>query len=314
MPHSAYNNLPAPFDAEWADELDLFKENGLDAEVPQYQFPLQVPMKEVQKQEQKEDVHEELFENNLMFQSTMVKESEQKSPSLHSGANFKTTAYRSDEDFDNFEDIEEIEIVVPNFDNISEPKESQNFKTEASKSEQSQETQALKKEDFTSGNSKVVRKDVINKTVIRALKRHFTQIFSAENPEFALVGKKAQAEEFMPKTQELAGNLFVPEALPTGVTIESIASVLRMLISTETAKFCNKSRAERNLAKDFNDVIYKYSHKRLFKLAKDTTFSYLFVNFVLGGEFATLVEQDATMGLNPEAYLTASEALAKVFN
>ena len=36
-------------------------------------------------QEQGNGVNEELFENNLMFQSTMVKESEQKSPNHDSG-------------------------------------------------------------------------------------------------------------------------------------------------------------------------------------------------------------------------------------
>ena len=193
-------------------------------------------------------------------------------------------------------------------------RESHSFENEASKTGQSQETKTLKKENFTPGTSKVIRRDVINKTVVRALKRHFTQIFTAEFADFALSGKKAQAEDFMQKTQQLAENLFVPEALPTGVTIQSISSVLRMLVSPEIAKFCNRSRQERSVAKDYNDVIYKYSHKRLFKLAKDATFSYLFVNFILGGEFAALVEEDATMGLNPEAYLTASEALAKVFN
>lgn len=163
---------------------------------------------------------------------------------------------------------------------------------------------------------KPVRLDLVNKTVVRSIKRFYTQLFESLNPEFPNNAGKDQANLFEELTNTLTFNLFgslSADYSPSGITLESIATVLRVFINPDLAKIVDKSRATRTLITSYADVVYKYSHKRLQKLNKNPTFIYIFLKFFRDGTFESLITKDATMGQNPEAYLSAAHTLEKLF-
>lgn len=165
--------------------------------------------------------------------------------------------------------------------------------------------------------TKPLRLDLVNKTVMRSIKRFYTQLFESFNPDFNYSPGKENASIFEEQTTTFTQSLFCsddPELISKNITLQSIAAVLRMLICPELAKSINKARTERALLTSYSDVIYKYSHKRLLKLTKNSTFSYLFLKFITKGGFTSLVMNDDTMGQNPCAYLKAAENMEKLFN
>jgi len=163
---------------------------------------------------------------------------------------------------------------------------------------------------------KSIRIDLVNKTVVRSIKRYYTQLFESLNPKFPTNATKDQAKLFEELTNTLTFNLFsslIADFSPNGITLESIATVLRVFINPDLAKIVDKSRATRTLITSYADVVYKYSHKRLQKLSKNSTFIYLFLKFIREGTFESLIAEDGTMCQNPEAYLAAGHSLEKLF-
>lgn len=126
----------------------------------------------------------------------------------------------------------------------------------------------------------------------------------------------SKTEKFENQTRTFTLNLFdsLMNEFPEDVTIESIVNVLRIFISPELFKSISRWVEQRLFASSFSEVIYKYNNRKVTKIAKNATFSYLFKKFVNNGEFEAMVMTDSTMGQHPQTYLCAALALEKLFN
>lgn len=175
-----------------------------------------------------------------------------------------------------------------------------------------------------SPSAKPVRKDLVNKTVIRTLKSnfsiknsgHYTQLFEDEFPEDKKGGKKETLRQFEQNTHDFVTAHFghlADELSQHSVTVEELAAFLRILVNPELSKFIDKSKSQRNLAMLYTESIYKYSHKRFKKLIKENPFSYLFSKFLKSGECKDFIEKDENLAKNPVPYLQAVQNMEKMF-
>ena len=161
---------------------------------------------------------------------------------------------------------------------------------------------------------KPIRVDVLNKTVIRSLKKYYTQLFEAQNSNYEQ--ETSDVKMFEELTHNFTLNLFKflhNELNQEGILFEDILFTIRMLIQPEITKKTSKTREQRFLMNDYYDCIYKYSHKRLLKLCKNSTFTYLFTKFISLGLFREQVMNDQTLMQNPVAYLEAGEKMLQLF-
>lgn len=161
-----------------------------------------------------------------------------------------------------------------------------------------------------------LRKDVVNKTVVRSLKRYITQKFEDMTKLTEIQTKKEKLEKFEELTQSFTFNLFgskINEYNEDGLSQDDLVFIVRMLIQPDLVKKMNKTREQRFLCNNYYDCIYKYSHKRLLKLIKNPTLSHLFEDFIRNGCFEQLVMEDETLKRNPEAYIEAAQNLLALF-
>mmetsp|Transcript_15050 Transcript_15050/g.21056 ORF Transcript_15050/g.21056 Transcript_15050/m.21056 type:complete len:430 (+) Transcript_15050:1-1290(+) len=177
----------------------------------------------------------------------------------------------------------------------------------------SQTVDAVKPTGKKGKKSTALRKDVVNKTVIRSLKRYYTQVFEEFTPD----SQNADCDkitEFV--QQQLASSL--ANLQTSEVTLNDVVFVMKVLLQPDLVKKMSKTRSERFLMNNYYDCIYKYSHKRLLKLSQQKStetaaFRFVFTEFVQSGKFEELVMSDATLQRTPEAYLTAANTLLTLF-
>jgi len=161
---------------------------------------------------------------------------------------------------------------------------------------------------------KPIRVDVLNKTIIRSLKRYYTQLFESQYPSFEQ--EHHNVANFEELTSTFTFNLFsslLDDCKQNGVSLDDVMFAVRMLIQPDATKKVNKTREQRFLMNNYYDCIYKYSHKRLLKLCQNSTISYLFLNFINSGIFHEQVMSDPTMMKSPATYLEAGESMKKLF-
>lgn len=163
----------------------------------------------------------------------------------------------------------------------------------------------LKQQEKPSSPIKPIRKDVLNKTVVRALKRYYTQLFEAAYPTYATSGCKT-VQEFESLTTTFVETHF-------GNSDSQLASMIRAFVNPDLSKKTKRTRKERDFLTEYQACIYKYSTKKLLKLAQNDTFSYLFKDFINKGAFEQLAYSDDNMSQNPEAYISTAKSMVKLF-
>lgn len=64
----------------------------------------------------------------------------------------------------------------------------------------------------------------------------------------------------------------------------------------------------------YYDVIYKYSHKKLFKIMEQPSFRAIFTHFVESGTLDALLENDKTMKINMDVYKARTNEILRKSN
>lgn len=149
-----------------------------------------------------------------------------------------------------------------------------------------------------------VRKDVVNKTLFRALKRFYTENFERR---FNL-HKKESSESYMNKINQFCIETFNTklEAMTVwGVTFDQVEKFMSVMVSPNHIKGSLTSDSDLSLYKDFYSCLYQYSHKKLANMLLSPVCGYLFTDFINSGNLTNFISTCSTMSQHPETYRKA---------
>lgn len=162
-----------------------------------------------------------------------------------------------------------------------------------------------------------VRSDVVNKTLLRSLKRYYTSLFEEETKQ-KLSGKEAQKDELHEKLKAFTISIYTGDErfnLPEfqDVTMDDLVFYMGICINPLYMKKVASTPQERNKFHSFYNCLYKYSHKKLLKLFQSSVLHFMFRKFFEEGPFDGLLKHDSTLQRNPEAYKEASINFLNLF-
>ena len=146
-----------------------------------------------------------------------------------------------------------------------------------------------------------VRRDVVNKTLFRSLKRFYTEKFN----EFYIITKKDSTAIYLEKIHQFTFINFyqkIEDLTSKGLTIEQVEKFMSIVISPNHIKSTLTDTSDINLHKDFYSCLYQYSHKKLANMLLSPVCGYLFTDFINSRNLTTFISTCSTMSQNPEAY------------
>jgi hypothetical protein len=146
-----------------------------------------------------------------------------------------------------------------------------------------------------------IRRDVVNKTLFRSLKRFYTDKFN----EFYVITKKDSTATYMEKIHHFTFINFSQKAEDLnskGLTIEQVEKFMSIVISPNHVKSALTDITDINLHKDYYSCLYQYSHKKLANMLLSPVCGYLFTDFINSRNLTNFISTCSTMSQNPEAY------------
>lgn len=145
------------------------------------------------------------------------------------------------------------------------------------------------------------RKDVVSKTLLRSLKRYYTELFF----ETYELDKKESPDSYIQKirafTQSVLG-VKAAEMNAWGIEFEDAAKFLSIIVSPGHIKASLTDESDIALHKDFYSCLYQYTHKKLANMLKDLVCGFLFHEFVNDGHLAGFISKCPTMSQHPSVY------------
>jgi hypothetical protein len=162
-----------------------------------------------------------------------------------------------------------------------------------------------------------IRSDVVNKTLLRSLKRYYTAEFEKTTLN-TLSGKFTSKSEVYRTIKEFTENIYDGERRFNldefaDVQLDELVFYMGICIKPQEMKKSTNSPQERQKFQNFYSCLYKYSHKKLLKLFHSNTLHFMFRKFFEDGIFDDLLINDATLKRNPEVYKNASENFLNLF-
>lgn len=156
-----------------------------------------------------------------------------------------------------------------------------------------------------------VRKDVVNKTLFRSLKRYYTDLFMEQ---FSLT-KKESSESYMVKIRTFCTKLFSEKLINVvqeGLTHSQVEKFLSILISPNHIKDLLTEADDMTLHKEYYSCLYQYSHKKLAKMLVNPVCGYLFTEFITSGNLTQFISTCTTMNQNAEVYESAGKSFLMI--
>lgn len=156
-----------------------------------------------------------------------------------------------------------------------------------------------------------VRKDVVNKTLFRSLKRYYTDLFMEQ---FSLT-KKESSESYMVKIRTFCTKLFnekLINVVQEGLTHSQVEKFLSILISPNHIKDLLTEADDMTLHKEYYSCLYQYSHKKLAKMLVNPVCGYLFTEFITSGNLTQFISTCTTMNQNAEVYESAGKSFLMI--
>lgn len=185
---------------------------------------------------------------------------------------------------------------TPNYKN--KKRTSKKYVTKHSTTDLKQHEEQMKKKY---GVNLSIRRDVVNKTLFRSLKRHYTELFMAK---FELA-KNEPTESYLKKIDTFCFSLFNDKlaALQTwGITFEEVKKFISIIVSPNHIKNSLSESADVTLYKDYYSCLYQYSHKKLAKMLMNNVCGYLFNDFITSGQLSNFISKCSTMSQHSEVY------------
>ena len=203
----------------------------------------------------------------------------------------KSKSGDSDKDSDNTQIYK-----APNYKQKKRP-EAKNMNKHAAKDIQTHE--AAMKQKY--GVKLSTRKDVVSKTLLRSLKRYYTELFF----ETYELQKKESDESYLYKVQEFSQRVLYSKLIDMrewNISMDQATKFIAIMVSPAHIKNSLTDEADIETHKNFYSCLYQYTHKKLANMLKNIVCGFLFQEFVNDGHLATFISKCPTMSQNPDVY------------
>ena len=172
-------------------------------------------------------------------------------------------------------------------------------------------------ETYSLTNSKKFsqREDVLNKTLLRSLKKYFTDKFNQKSDFMSLTpGEKywkfkAKIFEF---TKEYYQSLFNLDEYSPELQ-EDVLYYIGILVNPNLIKRFLKKRKYIRFFRGYYECVYKYSHRKLNKLFADPVLKFVFEIYRSSGAAEEMVINDETLSKNKICYRNWLEVFTDSF-
>mmetsp|Transcript_6959 Transcript_6959/g.7782 ORF Transcript_6959/g.7782 Transcript_6959/m.7782 type:complete len:196 (+) Transcript_6959:672-1259(+) len=151
-----------------------------------------------------------------------------------------------------------------------------------------------------------LRKDVVNKTLFRSMKRFYTDKFA----ETFSLSKKESSESYMNKVKAFCTAIFgdkLESLSHSNLTYAQIEKFMSIVISPNHVKSLLVESEDLNLHKEYYSCLYQYSHKKIAKMLLNSVCGYLFTDFINSGNLTQFITTCSTMSQNPKTYEATSK-------
>lgn len=191
---------------------------------------------------------------------------------------------------------------TPNYKNNK--KSQQKYMTKHSTPDQKLHQERMKQKYGVSLN---VRKDVVNKTLFRSLKRFHTEEFSKLNLNLE---KGESTESYLSKISIYCSTMRSKEAEMEkyNITMKEVEKLIAIMVSPNHIKNSLKDVNDAALYKDYYSCLYQYSHKKLASMLSNRVCSFLFSVFINDGHLLHFISNCSTMSQNKDIYQKAGDS------
>jgi hypothetical protein len=157
-----------------------------------------------------------------------------------------------------------------------------------------------------------VRQDVLNKTLLRSLKKYLTKEFDEFTNSKNLTFKERQSG-FYGELDRFTADKYT-NAQDSKFELSDISAYIGIIVWPEPMK---KRFRGNNMHIKFNrkfyECVYKYTHIRLSTIFKDEVFGFLFQHYIQSRAVYEMIESDATLSKNRDAYMRTVDLFKSSF-
>jgi len=186
-------------------------------------------------------------------------------------------------------------------------------KSSRTKSPKVSSIQSFEESPSSKGVNLAKRKDVVNKTLLRSVKRYYTTLFEKFLKESQYT-KQEKREFWRQYVDEFSTTIFGSHLQST---IDSDSEVTRIGVNAFIASMVVPSSIKRNGEEDqcsaildeFSNLLYKYSIKRLTTFIKNKSVAFVLRHYTEEGPLSNLLETDVTLSKNKHLYMKASREI-----
>ncbi|CAI2367581.1 unnamed protein product [Moneuplotes crassus] len=194
---------------------------------------------------------------------------------------------------------------------LEKKKRSKSWDEEAAKQEQKRRENLEKKK-----GSLAVRKDVVNKTLLRSIKRLIGLKFE-EQSKIKELNSKQQKDKFLQLIEGFISHYFPcytqvitvednPNEEDSKLSQNGIKFIVGLLVNPKLLKSHFKSVKERTFFYLFQNLLRKYSHRKLLRLMSNQNFIFVVASLRENGGLEEIIESDQTCNRNKQAYYEAA--------
>lgn len=164
----------------------------------------------------------------------------------------------------------------------------------------------------TKGISLAKRKDVVNKTLLRSVKRYYTSLFEQfmKENQYSKQERREYWKEYIDEfTKFIFGDYINFITVDSGVTIQEVNAFMASMIVPNNIKRSECEEVYTLMMEEFSNLLYKYSIKRLQTFVKNPSVTYVLRHYIEKGPLDELLENDVTLSKNRSLYMKASKEI-----
>jgi len=160
------------------------------------------------------------------------------------------------------------------------------------------------------------RQDVLNKTLLRSIKRYLTKQFFSEF-DYKNLTPATKANMFSTFLNQFVDKYYKEKAetmcAAYEISLEDIHDYVGIMIHPEFTKKWMKDKKHMKYVKSYYEVVYRYSHKKMSKMFADNILKYIFDDYVTTGAIYEMIDTDQTLSKNKVEYRNTVELFNQSF-
>lgn len=157
-----------------------------------------------------------------------------------------------------------------------------------------------------------LRNDVVNKTILRAIKKYYTDKLKASTQFFDTKAKGLRKKIYVSSVDELVKSEFIGkngQEIFNSSEIETTSLYLCWIIKPEYLARKYLTYEKQKFRKIYDSCLRYYSNINYERLMRFEAFSNIFKCFVTSGNFEQMAKSDSTLSRTPELYIARANEM-----